>query len=449
MHLFRRVKVLVAFLIGLLLVQLVNACSVGPQAEGKTRLTIATVNNGDMVIMQDLSSRFEAENPDIELNWVVLEENILRQRTTTDVASQGGQFDVLTIGSYEVPIWARRGWLHSLDGLPAEYDVDDLIDPIRTGLSYEDSLYAVPFYGESSMLYYRTDLFDQAGITVPQNPTYEQVGEWAKQINDPANDVYGICLRGKPGWGENVAFLTTMVNTFGGRWFDMDWNPTLDTPEWKEAVNFYVDTLNQYGPPGASSNGFNENLALFSTGKCGMWIDATVAAGLLSNPAESQVADVVGFARAPVASYPNGSNWLWAWSLAIPATSQSPAAAERFVTWATSKEYIQLVAAEYGWVAAPPGTRQSTYENPNYREAAPFADIVLTSIQSADITNPSPEPTPYKGVQYVDIPEFQAIGTQVGQRMAAALANKSTVDQAIARSQNVAERFMRHTGYIE
>ncbi len=449
MRLFRFAKLVVALLIGVLLVQLLHACSAGPQAEGKTRLTIATVNNGDMVIMQDLSRRFEAENPDIQLRWVVLEENILRQRTTTDIASQGGQFDVLTIGSYEAPIWARRGWLRPLDQLPAEYDVDDLLDPIRSGLSYEDTLYAVPFYGESSMLYYRTDLFEEAGITVPENPTYKQVGEWAKQVHDPDNGVYGICLRGKPGWGENMGYITTLVNTFGGRWFDMDWNPTINTPAWQNAISFYVNIMSQYGPPGASSNGFNENLALFSTGKCGMWVDATVAAGLLSNPDQSQVADRIGFARAPVESYPNGSNWLWSWALAIPQTSQSPEAAERFVAWATSKEYIQLVADEYGWVAAPPGTRTSTYTNSNYQQAAPFAEIVLNSIQAADVTNPSPEPTPYKGVQYVDIPEFQAIGTQVGQRIAAALANQTSVEQAIERSQTIAERFMRHTGYIE
>ena len=449
MRSFRFAKMLATFLVGVLFIQMLHACSAGPQASGKTQLTIATVNNGDMVVMQDLSSQFEADNPDIELRWVVLEENILRQRTTTDVASAGGQFDVLTIGSYETPIWAKRGWLKPLDQLPADYDVDDLIDPIRTGLSNDGTLYALPFYGESSMLYYRRDLFENAGITVPDNPTYEQVGEWAAAVNDPDNDVYGMCLRGKPGWGENMAFLTTLANTFGGRWFDMDWTPQLDTPEWKSAVSFYVDTLNNYGPPGASSNGFNENLALFSTGKCGMWIDATVAAGLLSNPEISQVADKVGFAPAPVEAYPNGSNWLWAWSLAIPATSRSPEAAQKFITWATSKDYIELVAEQSGWVSVPPGTRTSTYENPNYQEVAPFAQTVLTSIESADIESPAAEPTPYKGIQYVDIPEFQAIGTQVGQRMAEALANKVSVDQALESSQAVAERFMRHVGYIE
>lgn len=448
MRIFRFAKIVVAFVIGMFLVQLLHACSASSQAAEKTRLTIATVNNGDMVIMQGLSNKFEEANPDIELRWVVLEENVLRQRTTTDVASQGGQFDVLTIGSYETPIWARRNWLKPLN-LPASYDANDLLKPVREGLSSDGKLYAVPFYAESSMLYYRKDLFEKAGITVPEQPTYPQVKEWASKIHDPQNGVYGMCLRGKPGWGENMAFLTTLVNTYGGQWFDMNWNPTLNTPAWKEAIGYYVDLMQNYGPPGASSNGFNENLALFSTGKCGMWVDATVAAGLISNPKESTVYDKVGFARAPIEKYPNGSNWLWAWALAIPQTSKSPEAAERFIAWATSKEYIQLVADQNSWVAVPPGTRTSTYQNPNYQKAAPFASIVLNSIQSADITHPAAQPTPYKGVQYVDIPEFQAIGSSVGQTIAAALTRSTSVDQALQQSQTSTERFMKHTGYIE
>ncbi len=447
MRIFRSAKIIIVFIIGIFLVQSLHACMPSSQAAGKTRLTIATVNNGDMIIMQGLSSQFEEANPDIELRWVVLEENVLRQRTTTDVASQGGQFDVLTIGSYETPIWARRDWLRPLN-LPASYDVNDLLKPVREGLSSDGQLYAVPFYAESSMLYYRKDLFANAGITVPEQPTYSQVKEWASKIHNPQNGVYGICLRGKPGWGENMAFLTTLVNTFGGQWFDMNWNPTLNTPAWEAAIGYYVDLMQNYGPPGASSNGFNENLALFSTGKCGMWVDATVAAGLISNPKESNVYDKVGFARAPIENYPNGSNWLWAWALAIPKTSKSPEAAERFIAWATSKEYIQLVANQNGWVAVPPGTRTSTYENPNYQKAAPFASIVLRSIQSADITQPAAQPTPYKGVQYVDIPEFQAIGASVGQTIAAALTGNTSVEQALQQSQTSTERFMRHTGYI-
>ncbi len=448
MRQFRFAKVIAAFLVGILLVQL-HACSTGSQAGRKTTLTIATVNNNDMVIMQDLSKQFEKENPDTNLKWVVLEENVLRQRVTNDIANKGGQFDVLTIGTYETPIWAKQGWLVPLNNLPSEYDVNDILAPVRDALSYENQLYALPFYAESSMLYYRKDLFQKAGITVPDQPTYAQVAQWASKVHDPNNGVYGICLRGKPGWGENTAFFTTLVNTFGGKWFNTSWQPELNSPQWKEALNYYVDILTKYGPPGASSNGFNENLALFSTGKCGMWVDATVAAGKLADAKESQVADSVAFARAPVDRYPNGSNWLWAWSLAIPSSTKSPEVAQKFVQWATSKPYVQLVAQERGWVAAPPGTRRSTYANPDYKKAAPFADIVLKSIESADPSKPTADPVPYKGVQFVAIPEFQALGTQVGQTLASALTKQVSVDQALQQAQAEAQQTMKRAGYIK
>ena len=417
------------------------------QTAAAATVTIATVNNADMIVMQRLSEQFEQQNPDIDLEWVVLEENVLRQRVTTDIATQGGQFDVMTIGTYEVPIWAAQGWLEPIADLPEGDDIEDVLKPVREGLSHEGQLYALPFYAESSMMYYRTDLFEEAGIEVPEQPTWQQVREWAEKLHDPGSEVYGICLRGKPGWGENMAFFTTMVNTFGGQWFNNDWEPQLDSPEWKEALTFYVDLLSNYGPPGASSNGFNENLALFSTGKCAMWIDATVAAGMLFNPETSQVADKLGFAQAPVDKHPKGSNWLWSWALEIPTSSDAVEPAKQFIAWATSKDYIELVGQEEGWVAVPPGTRESTYARQEYQEAAPFADFVLKAIQTADPITTSAEPKPYSGVQYVGIPEFQALGTTVGQTIAAALTGQMPVDQALQSPQSVTARTMRQAGY--
>ncbi len=413
----------------------------------QTKVTIATVNNPDMIIMQRLSKKFEAENPGVKLDWVVLEENVLRQRVTTDIATGGGQFDILTIGIYEVPIWGKQGWLTPLDALPKSYDVNDLLKPVRDGLSYKGRLYAVPFYAESSMTFYRTDLFKKAGLRMPERPTYAQIAKFAAAVHDPANKIYGICLRGKPGWGENMAFVTTLVNAFGGRWFDMKWNTTLDTPEWRKAIRFYVDILTRYGPPGASSNGFNENLTLFASGNCAMWIDATVAAGILFNPKTSKVSGAVGFAQAPSAVTSKGTNFLWSWALAIPSSSKVKDAARKFVTWATSKEYVRLVGAEDGWVAVPPGTRVSTYKNPNYIAAAPFADFVFKAIESADPTDATLKPVPYQGRQFVGIPEFQGIGTQVGQAIAGALTGKTSVAQALGAAQSATERTMRRAGY--
>ena len=246
-------------------------------AYADTTLTIATVNNGDMIRMQKLTDDFTKANPDIKLNWVTLEENVLRQKVTTDIATKGGQYDILTIGTYEVPIWGKKGWLVPLDKLGADYDVDDLLPAIRAGLTVNDKLYAAPFYGESSFTMYRKDLMEKAGLKMPDNPTWDFIADAAKKMNDPANGVYGICLRGKPGWGENMAFLTAAANSFGARWFDMKWQPQFNTPEWKKTLTFYVDLMKVAGPPGASANGFNENLALFNGGKCGVWIDATSA----------------------------------------------------------------------------------------------------------------------------------------------------------------------------
>ncbi|WP_312945807.1 sugar ABC transporter substrate-binding protein [Agrobacterium sp.] len=431
---------------------LLGACSAlafAGMASAET-LTIATVNNGDMIRMQGLTEDFTSKNPDIQLEWVTLEENVLRERVTTDIATKGGQYDVLTIGNYEVPIWAKQGWLLPLEKLGDNYDVDDLLPAIRGGLSVEGKLYAAPFYGESAMIMYRKDLFEKAGLKMPENPTWEFIGDAARKITDRSADINGMCLRGKAGWGENMAFITALANSYGGRWFDENWKPQFDQPEWKNALQFYVDLMKDAGPSGASSNGFNENLTLFQQGKCGMWIDATVAASFVSNPKDSTVADKVGYALFPTqGELKNHGNWLWSWNLAIPASSQKSEAAEKFISWATSKDYTALVASKEGWSNVPPGTRTSLYKNEEYKKAAPFAEPTLAAMDAADITKPTVKPVPYTGGQFVAIPEFQALGTTVGQLFSAVVAGQSSVDDALAGAQSTATREMTRSGYIK
>ncbi|MFT4180724.1 MAG: sugar ABC transporter substrate-binding protein [Rhizobium sp.] len=421
-------------------------CSLAAGLAQAEELTIATVNNGDMIIMQKLSPEWEKETGN-KLNWVVLEENILRQKLTTDIATKGGQYDIMTIGGYEAPIWGKKGWLQPIDDLGDDYDYGDLLAPIKSGLTVDGKLYAVPFYTESSFTLYRKDLFDAAGLKMPDQPTYDQIKEFADKLTDKSKQQYGLCLRGKPGWGENMAFLGTMINTYGGRWFDMDWKPQINSGPWKKAITDYVDLMKKDGPPGVTSNGFNENQALFSTGHCAMWIDATSAAGRVYDPKQSQVADKIAFTRAPVNVTPNGSSWSWSWNLAIPTSSTKEAAAKSFIKWATSKQYVKLVGEKEGWVAVPPGTRKSTYDLPEYQKAAPFADTVLKAILSADPSKPTKDPVPYTGVQFVAIPEFQGIGTLVGQQIASALAGQQTVNAALDGAQKQVEREMKKAGY--
>ncbi len=408
-------------------------------------LVIATVNNGDMVRMQGYTDTF-TEKTGHTVEWVTLEENVLRQRVTTDIAAKGGSFDIMTIGMYETPIWAANSWLVALDDLSAEYDADDILPAMREGLSYDGTLYAAPFYGESSMIMYRTDLMEKAGLEMPQAPTWAFIREAAAAMTDRENDINGICLRGKAGWGEGGAFITVTANSFGARWFDEDWNAQFDQPEWNEALTFFAGMMNESGPNGYATNGFNENLNLFQQGKCGMWIDATVAASFVTNPDDSTVADKVGFALAPNTGLGKNANWLWAWALAIPAGTQKEAAAKSFIEWATSKDYIELVAANEGWANVPPGARTSLYENPNYQEV-PFAAMTLESINAADPKNPTVDPVPYVGVQFVAIPEFAGIATEVSQEFSAAYAGQQTVEEALEKAQALTNDAMEAAGY--
>ena len=408
-------------------------------------ITIATVNNGDMIRMQGLTDDFTAKTGH-EVEWVTLEENVLRQRVTTDITTKGGQFDIMTIGMYETPIWGANGWLVPLDDLSAEYDVDDILPAMRGGLSHDGTLYAAPFYGESSMVMYRTDLMEAAGLEMPDAPTWQFIREAAAAMTDRDNDINGICLRGKAGWGEGGAFITVTANSFGARWFDEDWNAQFDQPEWKEALTFFTEMMAESGPAGYATNGFNENLSLFQQGKCGMWIDATVAASFVTNPNDSEVADSVSFALAPDTGLGKRSNWLWAWALAVPAGTQKEAEAKAFIEWATGKDYIKEVAWREGHANVPPGARTSLYENPVYANV-PFAQMTLDSINAADPTDPTVKPVPYVGIQFVAIPEFAGIATEVSQEFSAVYAGQQSVDEALEKAQALTNDAMEAAGY--
>ena len=413
-----------------------------------TRLVIATVDNAQMLEMQHLTPLFEKTHPGIHVDWVTLTEHQLRDAVSTDLATRQGQFDIVTVGMYETPLWAQRGWLVPIQP-DAHYDVADLLPSIRAGLSYRGRLYAAPFYGESSMLMYRTDLLRKAGLRMPALPRWSEVAALAARLDDPRHGVYGICLRGKAGWGENMALVSTMVNAFGGQWFDMNWRPQINSPPWQRAVGLYVDLLRRYGPPTAAQMNYNANLALFAQGRCAMWVGATVAGGFVSSARFSSVAGEVGFAPAPIALTARGSHWLWAWALAIPSDvdAAQQAAAQIFVNWATSRAYVERVAARDGWDLVPSGTRKSTYANPAFQAASPWAQVELEAIESADPNAPTLPRSPYRGIQYVSIRGFRTIGDQVGAAIHQALEGKLSVDAALAQGQYAARRELLSAGY--
>ncbi|MGH3355113.1 MAG: ABC transporter substrate-binding protein [Nocardioidaceae bacterium] len=407
-----------------------------------TSLVVAIVSNPQMEDAIGLSSRFEAEHPNIDLEFVSLPENEARAKITASVATGGGEFDAVMISNYETPQWAKNGWLVNLQPYidrTAGYDDEDFIPSIRESLSHRGDMYSVPFYGESSFLVYRKDLFRKAGLTMPEKPTWPQVRRLAAKLHDPQNGMTGMCLRGLPGWGENLAPMSTVVNTFGGRWFDMGWNARLTSPDFVRAVRFYVDLVRDFGLPGSAAAGYSECITAYSQGQAAMWYDATAMVSTVESPADSQVEGRNGYAPAPVVET-DSSGWLYTWSLGIPESSENPDKAWEFLDWVTNKGYIRLVGEEIGWERVPPGSRQSTYEIPEYRRVATeYAEPTLQALRSVDPDDATVEPVPYSGVQFVGIPEFQDLGTRVGQQMSAAIAGQISVEEALAQSQNYAE----------
>ncbi|MBB4932184.1 sorbitol/mannitol transport system substrate-binding protein [Lipingzhangella halophila] len=417
-----------------------TACA-GAGGSGSDSLVVAIVANPQMQDAIALQDHFTEEYPGVDVEFVQLPENEARAKITASVATGGGEFDVVMISNYETAQWAEYGWIENLqpyidstDG----YQGDDFMPAIRESLSYEGDMYSVPFYGESSFLTYREDLFEEAGLQMPENPTWEEVAGFAAELDDPENGVSGICLRGLPGWGEVMAPLNTVVNTFGGRWYDEEWNARLDDPEFRSAVEFYVDLVREHGQPGAANSGYGGCLSRYSQGNAAMWYDATAMVSSLEDPESSTVVGKNGYTAAPVANTGN-SGWLYTWSLAVPATSEHKDEAWDFISWMTDPSYVSLVAEEYGWERVPPGSRASTFEAEGYQEVAGgYADPMREAIEAADPQNPTVDPVPYSGIGFVGIPEFQDMGTRVSQQISAAIAGQISVEEALEQSDQYA-----------
>ncbi|ACU39130.1 sugar ABC transporter substrate-binding protein [Actinosynnema pretiosum subsp. pretiosum] len=405
-------------------------------------INVLMVNNPQMEDLQKLTADNFTKDTGITVNFTVLPENDVRDKISQDFSSQAGQYDVATISNYETPIYAKNNWLTPLDEYVAKdsgFAQDDVLESVRQSLTAADGkVYAQPFYGESSFLMYRKDIMDAKGITMPEKPTWQQVADIAAQVDGAEPGMKGICLRGQPGWGQLMAPLTTVVNTFGGTWFTKDWQAQVNSPEFKEATDFYVNLVRDHGENGAPQAGFAECLNNMTQGKVAMWYDATSAAGLLEG-ADSPVKGKLGFAQAPVVKT-DSSGWLYTWAFGIQKASKKADNAWKFISWASGKGYEELAGKSLGWSRVPDGKRSSTYARPEYLEASgTFAKQVEAAISGTKPTDPGVQPRPAPGIQFVGIPEFTDLGTQVSQKISAAIAGSTTVEQALTESQALAE----------
>ena len=413
----------------------------GNSAGDPNSISVLMVNNPQMEDLQRLTAENFTKETGIRVNYTILPENDVRAKISQEFSSQAGQYDVASLSNYEIPFYSANGWLAPLNDVAEDpaFDQDDVLPAYTASLTGEDGkLYGEPFYGESSFLMYRKDILDARGLTMPAKPTWDEVADIAAKVDGAEPGMKGICLRGQPGWGQVFAPLTTVVNTFGGTWFDKDWNAQVNSPKFTEAVEFYTKLVREHGEAGAAQAGFTECLNNMGQSKTAMWYDATSAAGALEAQ-DSPVKGKIGYAQAPVKET-TSSGWLWTWSWAMQAASKKQDAAEKFIAWASSKDYEELVASELGWAKVPSGKRISTYENPEFQKAAPFFEAERFAIENADPKNPGAQARPAVGIQFVGIPEFAALGTNVSQGVSSAIAGQGSVADALAKGQEAAQK---------
>jgi ABC-type glycerol-3-phosphate transport system substrate-binding protein len=423
---------------------LLAACAGAGGAGGSKAhsINVLMVNNPQMVDLQKLTAANFTKSTGIKVNFTVLPENDVRDKISQDFSSQAGQYDVATISNYETPTYAKNGWLTSLSSLAkadTAFDQSDILPTIQQSLTYSGKVYAEPFYGESSFLMYRKDVFAAKHLTMPAHPTWTQVADLAAKLDGAKPGMKGICLRGQPGWGEVIAPLTTVVNTMGGTWFDKNWTAQVNSPAFTKATNFYVNLVRAHGEAGAPQAGFTECLNDMEQSKTAMWYDATSAAGSL-DATGSPVAGKIGYVPAPVEQTKN-SGWLFTWAWGLQKASKNQSDAWKFISWASSKQYENLVGSKLGWSRVPAGKRSSTYANPKYLSgASAFASATKTALTNADPLNPGVQPRPAPGIQFVGIPEFTDLGTQVSQQISSAIAGQTSVATALKNSQALAAK---------
>ena len=431
--------------IGVVAALAMTGCSSAGSGSGSADtkvVNVLMVNNPQMVDLQKLTAAHFTKQTGIKVNYTVLPENVVRAKISSEFSSQAGQYDVATISNYEVPAYAKNGGLSSLSDTVAKdkaFDQSDILPAFTSALTSDGKLYAEPFYGESSFLMYRKDVFAAKGLTMPANPTWDQVADLAAQTDDPSTGMKGICLRGQPGWGQIFAPLTTVVNTFGGTWFNKNWTAGVNSPKFEKAVNFYVDLVKAHGENGAPQAGFTECLNNLEQSKVAMWYDATSAAGSLES-SDSPVAGKIGYVSAPVKET-KSSGWLYTWAFAIEKAGKNQSAAAKFVAWASSKKYEETVGKALGWSRVPAGKRASTYTNTEYQKSASaFYQQTVDAIKSVDPANPGVQARPAPGIQFVAIPEFADMATQVSQNVSSAIAGQTTVADALTSGQALAQK---------
>ncbi|MEM9048575.1 MAG: extracellular solute-binding protein [Pseudomonadota bacterium] len=366
----------------------------------------------------------------------------MRERQTLELAQDEGEYDLI---AYVVFSKADYVYADQLENLARyfmnpkladpNYDAVDLIDGYVYNIGFAGgfkgylegktgSLFGIPFGSETSILGYRKDIFEKHGLEVPTN--YTEMLELACKIPELEPGLGGLSTRAASGHHAAHAFLLHLA-PLGGRIFDDNWNPIVNNAEGVAAAEA-LKTFVNCGPEGAANFGFGEALSAFLNGDTAMYLDTTVVAGQINDPAKSQVVDKVGWAMHPMgvrhASQTGG------FGIAIPKNALNKEAAFLLMQWLTSKHGDKLVA-----LAGGNPSRFSTHADDEVNAKFPHMATFGEALKFAD-----PDWRPI-------IPVWGKINADLGTTLSKVLTEDLDVQEAL---DGVAERtraVMEEAGY--
>jgi multiple sugar transport system substrate-binding protein len=335
--------------------------------------------------IEPLVPEFE-ELTGIGVTFEVFPEDQFRQRRLLEVSSGASTLDgFMSMPGQEAAQYLGAGWIRYLDDFvddpsltDPELDLADFFEGAINTFRDGDRLFGLPLQIESSVLFYRKDLFEEAGLEGPPQ-TMEELRDYAERLNQ--GNVAGIAMRGRG--AAATSQLVNFLKSFGGDWLNEDGTSALASPESQEALTFYAGLLRDYGPPGPTNLHWAEVTSLYAQGQAAMIFDANVFRAIMEDPAQAieVVRENTGYA--PIPEGPAGRvPTVPVWGLVVNHASQNPEAAWYFIQWALSKEN-QLQAT----LAGVPGARASAWEDEEFQATAP-ADWVEASQMSYAIGDP-------------------------------------------------------------
>ena len=416
----------------------VSAFASGTQDKGAAKsITVQMQDHTATRVLQQLLPWFEAKSG-VKVNLVIMPFSGMREKQLIELTSGNSTYDVIGLDYRDVAAYGEAGWMvdlykfiNSKDADPA-LDMADFLPTAVEGLKWKGKLNGFPFYVESTMLMYRKDLYAKLGLKVPE--TWDELYQNALKLNHETNgtrDFYGVTIRGRRAVGYNDYIWNGLLKSYGGSYFDKNWKPIFNSDAGVTALEMYVKLLEDAGPLDAATQGYEEVMQTMMQGKTAQVIDATMLGAWLEDPKQSKVVGLNGWAMVPKGTVRRGNSFFLQ-GVGVPKFSKNQLAAYKFIEWATSKD-LQKVQIDKGAYL----TRSSIVNSEEFRNAWPFADIMLKSLADSDLNY-----TPI-------LPEWSQVADQVSIAVSSALIGEKTPKQALDEAQAAVDQIMIKAGYYK